>query len=395
MTSISEPIMQKSRQVNENPFFSIIIPTKHRCLLLNRVIDSILSQNFKDYEIIVVNNDDSNERGTEIVLDEYSDSRIKYFRTGNLSMAENWNYGFQRARGKYLTLLRDKRIFLPNALENLHKILSENHYDSFCWNEEISGDGNVDSVYDDTVIPWQTSTLIDMQLNMVSKEYTYLRCGLPKTSNSCISRRLYEKIVANTGIFAVENAPDYTIAYQILFNIDEVHNTNMLISHSFTHEVKYSTGAQHDLGYLNSAVQNMNSKGTNIQTILYQPLRITNTETIVIDDFFRVARLNRKPYSFSDFNTRNYFKTIYINTIRRQAAIQAKGNHHYFVALKNEIRKSMKDTYSNGIISDTIYCRMLDILYYPYRFFGVRMYYVMKSLFPSISSLMVKVAKRT
>ena len=349
----------------EEPFFSIVIPTKHRSALLNKVIDSVLTQSFGDYEIIIVNNDDPGEDGTEKILAEYSDSRIKQFRTGNLSMAENWNYGFQRSHGKYFTLLRDKRVFLPNSLENLHQILSETPYDSLCWDEEISGDGDIDSIFDEAVTPWKTSKLIDMQLNMVSKEYTYLRHGLPKTSNSCISRKLYDRIVANTGQFAVENAPDYTIAYQILFNTDVVHNTNMLILHSFNHEVKYSTGAQHDLGYLSSAVRNMNSKSTSIQDIAYQPLKITNTETIVIDDFFRVAKLNGKPYSFSDFNARNYFKTTYINTIRRQATIQAKENHQYFVALKKEIRKTMKDTYSKGRIIDTIYCRLLDAVYYP------------------------------
>ena len=384
-----------SRHKTEEPFFSIVIPTKHRSALLNKVIDSILSQNFGDYEVIVVNNDDPGEEGTEKVLAGYSDSRIKQFRTGNLSMAENWNYGFQRAHGKYFTLLRDKRVFLPNSLENLHRILSQNPCDSFCWNEEISGDGDVDSIFDEIVTPWQTSKLIEMQLNMISKEYTYLRHGLPKTSNSCISHKLYDRIVANTGQFAVENAPDYTIAYQILFNSDVVHNTNMFISHSFNHEVKYSTGAQHDLGYLNSAVQNMNSKATNIQAITSQPLKITNTETIVIDDFFRVAKLNGKPYSFADFNTRNYFKTTYINTIRRQATIQAKENHRYFVSLKKEIRKTMKMTYSKGRIIDTIYCRLLDVVYYPYRFFGTRVYYSVKSSLPGISSFMEKVARKT
>jgi len=384
-----------SEHVTNEPFFSIVIPTKHRSALLNKVIDSVLSQSFGDYEIIVVNNDDPNESGTEKILAGYSDSRLKQFRTGCLSMAENWNYGFQRARGKYFTLLRDKRVFLPNALENLHQILSETPYDSLCWDEEISGDGDIDSIFDEAVIPWKTSKLIDMQLNMISKEYTYLRHGLPKTSNSCISRKLYDRIVADTGQFAVENAPDYTIAYQILFNTDVVHNTNMLILHSFNHEVKYSTGAQHDIGYLSSAVRNMNSKSTSIQDITSQPLKITNTETIVIDDFFRVAKLNGKPYSFADFNARNYFKTTYINTIRRQATIEAKENHQYFVTLKKEIRKTMKDTYSKGRIIDTIYCRFLDAVYYPYRFLGIRVYYAVKSSLPGISSFMEIVAKRT
>ena len=38
------------------PFFSVIIPTFNRCDLLKRAVESVVAQNFKSFEIIIVDN---------------------------------------------------------------------------------------------------------------------------------------------------------------------------------------------------------------------------------------------------------------------------------------------------------------------------------------------------
>ena len=41
----------------KSPFFSIIIPTKNRSFLVSKAIDSVLSQEFNDYELIILHLD--------------------------------------------------------------------------------------------------------------------------------------------------------------------------------------------------------------------------------------------------------------------------------------------------------------------------------------------------
>ena len=59
------------------PFFSIVIPTRNRATLIVRAIDSALLQDFSDFEIVIVDNGSTD--GTEEVIANYNDPRIRYF----------------------------------------------------------------------------------------------------------------------------------------------------------------------------------------------------------------------------------------------------------------------------------------------------------------------------
>jgi glycosyltransferase involved in cell wall biosynthesis len=88
---------------DEEPFFSIVLPTKNRSFLVGYAIESILMQSFKNFEVIIVDNDDTN--ATQNVVATFDDSRIHYYKTGNLSMPDNWEYGCTKIAGKYLLIL--------------------------------------------------------------------------------------------------------------------------------------------------------------------------------------------------------------------------------------------------------------------------------------------------
>ena len=84
---------------------SIIIPTYNRSNFIGETLDSILAQNYKNWECIIV--DDASTDYTDELLDFYckKDSRIQYFhRPLELKKGANScrNYGFSRSRGKYV-----------------------------------------------------------------------------------------------------------------------------------------------------------------------------------------------------------------------------------------------------------------------------------------------------
>ena len=369
------------------PFFSIIIPTKNRSALLPRAINSVLSQDYLDYELIIVDNDDSND--TENVVSTYSDNDIKYYRTGNLSMAENWNYGYSKTTGRYICLIQDKVLMKPGALNELFRVINTYNPESISWKWTeilsetdkgiITGSGNV--------ICYNTATLISQFLNMKHRDYSHLRMHLPRGLNSCIKRELYEKIVEKSGRISMENAPDYTQAYQILFNSKEVYVLDLSLIGRFNRDLKYGTGAQHDLGYLQLAVKGMNSKNTNITTINYQPLEITNTETIVMEDFLRVASEYGLDYSFKDVNCNNYLKTIYRNTLGRQSYAYPD-NQDYFADLRVKIKECMSKTCKKGERMDLIVCKLLDVFYYPFHRCGIMTFNFIKRYAPSLAAFM-------
>ena len=112
------------------PIVSIVIPTYNQSDFLRQAIDSVMSQTFRDFELIVV--DDCSTDTTEVVVKSYTDSRIRYFRTDkNLRPPKSWNYGINLARGRYFSLLPHDDIWDCNFLERMVEQLQENPAKAF------------------------------------------------------------------------------------------------------------------------------------------------------------------------------------------------------------------------------------------------------------------------
>ena len=94
----------------DNPIVSIVIPTNNRAELLRKSLDSVLLQNFQEWEIIVVDNGLAVNTGN--LMSEYmkADPRIKYFKITKSSIegiSEYLNFGIAQSKGKYIARLDD------------------------------------------------------------------------------------------------------------------------------------------------------------------------------------------------------------------------------------------------------------------------------------------------
>jgi glycosyltransferase involved in cell wall biosynthesis len=115
----------------ENKLVSIIIPTYRRSNMLRRAILSVLDQTYKNYEILVIddNNSDSVFRAeTENIMKEFlSDHRICYIKHPfNKNGAAARNTGINNASGDYITFLDDDDYYLPEKIEKEVSFLEHN-----------------------------------------------------------------------------------------------------------------------------------------------------------------------------------------------------------------------------------------------------------------------------
>ncbi|MCK5417713.1 MAG: glycosyltransferase, partial [Desulfobacterales bacterium] len=104
---------------------SVIVPTFNRPHMLKEALGSILSQTYRDFEIIVVN-----DGGTDVseLIQNFQDPRIKYFqqkRTTGPAAARNT--GIKNAAGRYIALLDDDDIFYPEHLETAVEFLNDQY----------------------------------------------------------------------------------------------------------------------------------------------------------------------------------------------------------------------------------------------------------------------------
>jgi glycosyltransferase involved in cell wall biosynthesis len=91
-----------------NSKVSIILPTYNGEKYIRRAIESILSQSFSDWELIIIN--DCSSDNTEIILKEYiaKDVRIFYIKNEiNLGVHKSLNKGLKEAKGDYIARIDD------------------------------------------------------------------------------------------------------------------------------------------------------------------------------------------------------------------------------------------------------------------------------------------------
>jgi glycosyltransferase involved in cell wall biosynthesis len=104
--------------MQEQPLISVVIPAYNRADTIERALDSVRAQNFRDMEIIVVDNcseDDTVVRVKAWAGDQPSFKLIRHDR--NKGEAGSRNSGVRAARGRYVAFLDSDDEWLPGKLQ--------------------------------------------------------------------------------------------------------------------------------------------------------------------------------------------------------------------------------------------------------------------------------------
>lgn len=106
------------------PFFSVVIPTYNRAEKLKRTIDSVVSQTFSDFEILVM--DDGSTDGTRAMMGSPLDARIRYEWASNSGgPATPRNRGIDLARADWICFLDADDLWHPGKLERTARAIRE------------------------------------------------------------------------------------------------------------------------------------------------------------------------------------------------------------------------------------------------------------------------------
>jgi glycosyltransferase involved in cell wall biosynthesis len=109
-----------------DPKVTFIIPCYKLAHLLPECINSILSQTYEDFEVLIM--DDCSPDNTPEVARSFADPRVKHIRNEpNLGHLPNYNKGISLARSEYLWLISaDDRLRTDKALEQYVRMMEEN-----------------------------------------------------------------------------------------------------------------------------------------------------------------------------------------------------------------------------------------------------------------------------
>jgi glycosyltransferase involved in cell wall biosynthesis len=112
--------------------FSVVIPTYKRKIKLQRAINSVLNQTYKNWEILIIDN--NSKDGTDNMVKDYKNTNIKIFNIKNNGcIAKSRNLGVIKARGKFIAFLDSDDYWYQNKLECCYEILTKNKKTKFIY----------------------------------------------------------------------------------------------------------------------------------------------------------------------------------------------------------------------------------------------------------------------
>lgn len=126
--------------------FSIAIPA-YKKVYFQECIESILSQTYDNFELIIV--DDHSPEDLKSVISSFTDSRIRYYRNetncGAINVVDNWNKCLDYATGDYIICMGDDDKLLPNCLEEYNQLIRQypNYEIYHAWTEIINENSEV------------------------------------------------------------------------------------------------------------------------------------------------------------------------------------------------------------------------------------------------------------
>lgn len=200
------------------PKISVIMPVYNKARYIEKTVNSILSQTYKDFEVIIV--DDGSNDGSELICDKFEqmDSRVKVFHIENGGVSNARNIGIENAKGDYIQFIDSDDYISENMLYDLCQIIQNYTPDII-----ISGVKKVNHMGDEII-----EVLPSMSGN--KDKYSMMKNFAEEQKNTgiygCVSNKLIKKSIIdnhklkfNTNIWLAEDLDFYLELYNYISKI--------------------------------------------------------------------------------------------------------------------------------------------------------------------------------
>lgn len=233
---------------------SVVIPVYNAEKYLNACLDSILTQDFEDYEIVCIN-DGSKDHSLDILQTyqaQYPD-KIVVKSIPNGGQANARNTGIELSKGDYIVFVDSDDDMKPNALRKLYDVMSKNKsdmvvceidriftqkksiFDGFSFDTSLHIEGSTSIKDHPEIIPYITAA---PYAKLISKDF------LIRNDIQFIKGKIYEDLVFTQNILSCD--PKITFLNEKLYNYYVRANSTMTSKNSkvqdmfFDYDMLYS-----------------------------------------------------------------------------------------------------------------------------------------------------------
>jgi len=238
---------------------SVIMPVYNAEKYLDSAVNSVLSQTYKDFELICVD-DGSTDRSLQILNNlARNDNRIAVIHQANNGICAARNAGLKRANGEYVAFIDCDDLYMENLLEDNYAIAKKYHADIvhfgafFPQSEEMVGSEIKKELVDE-------SSLVRYTISDILKEYSSFRPKyLANVWNGLYKRELIEKNDIKFNVFYKFSFEDW------MFNIETLFKCHVFVfnpARYYVHFVRinYSVSQKWNLNRLESYVDGKNKE---------------------------------------------------------------------------------------------------------------------------------------
>ncbi len=166
---------------------TVCIPTYNRKHYLMEAIESVLTQSYQDFYLLV--SDNGSTDGTPDMVDEYArrDARVIYNRfPRNLGSARNWRYVLTKPKTEFVAFLPDDDLWLPDHLRYAVEALEKTKESAlYCCATKFFGPGKDGSL----MRPWWLEDCVNRTTFDARKNFVPWLVGTPMTAASVVFRR--------------------------------------------------------------------------------------------------------------------------------------------------------------------------------------------------------------
>lgn len=265
--------------------FSIIICTYNMADCIKNAINSILEQDYKDYEIIIVN--DCSKDNTIKLIKQLANSKIKLINNKvNIGLGASRNIGVEKAKGEYILYLdADDTLYESTTLTKINEIVDKEKPDVSYFGVKYIGGSNKTYIPNEENSTKQARILCDMHFAVSSK--CWKREFLNKKNIKFVENMYYEDMVYS--IKATILAEKTTFGSFPIYNYTRDHNgsimstpnlkkcTDMYKMLSYVTELYEITPEEYQPYLLSFIEQETNSIPIKIKGILKAQKEKTNT----------------------------------------------------------------------------------------------------------------------
>jgi len=164
--------------------FSVVIPLYNKRNHIEKAVESVLGQEFGDYEVIIV--DDGSTDGSQDIIDGMEHSKLKIIHQENRGVAEARNTGIRNAVNDYICFLDADDKWLPNHLSEIKKLI-----------EKYPMAGLYSTI--PKIILKDGSSIVNTDRNLPELVHDYLGyiCGhkmFIHTNSVCVKRNVFDEV---------------------------------------------------------------------------------------------------------------------------------------------------------------------------------------------------------